>query len=345
MKNKIAFKIIPTIIILFFSGCVKDSSFSSKNNSEEYDVLPLEKLLLEQEKTEQTEEKTPKKFTKSKDKALLKKLEQSQLDFKVQNLTQKTIYIACFSYQKRYPFTRWTWHKSPIYKIEKNTTITINISIIPDKQDRENVYGYLAVFNSEKEAQNSIYELLNDEQKITLDKIYKLKDQKVVINIEKYGFKGEVLDYDFVPIEKEEVRHKELDFIVENQTGKIIFVTCFIYQIKDDMPVWRYDKTPIKKLNPGQKAIIDVDSIAKNYDRVYVRGSLVVFDEDEEDKIKDATYELLDPKNKINLNRIILLKNKKIVIDVQKYGILGDIIDFEIKPINRINFKNSLKLK
>lgn len=348
-----------TSLLLFNSGCVRQSSFSKTTKDEKAATLkPFEKMLLEQEKEieqaaeekikippkpivktpepeEELKEEKPKKLTK-KEQAEIRKVKATELDFQVQNTTGKTIYATCFAYIKKRPFTRWRWDKTKVYKIEPKQIVTIDVDTIMDKQDRENVYGYLAVFNNRKKAKDAIYELLDDKFKIDLDLLYKLKDHKVIVGVETYGFKGEILDYDFVPIKEDGVRYPELDFVVENQTGKPVYVTCFAYQIKEDQPVWKYNKTKVKKIKPYGMAIMDVDTIIKPYDRVYMRGYLGVFKNKQQ--AKDATFELLNPRNKVRIGRLAALKNKKVILEVEQYGIKGESIDFSVHPITKIDF-------
>ncbi|MBD3231765.1 hypothetical protein GF322_03830 [Candidatus Dependentiae bacterium] len=362
MKMKIYMFIFISLIFLFPS-CVKKSSISKYQKEQSFTLKPFEKTLLEKEKTleeldEQREkidekiiqpEKKPlKPSTQIKESTLepktkiTAKYNQGELDFYVQNMTGKTIYVVCFSYIQKQHFNRWRWDKSKIYKLKNNQIKKIDVDYIKDEKYRKNVYGYLAIFDNEEEASSAIYELLKDKNKIPLDQLHKLKNQKVLIEIEKYGFKGEQLQHDIVPFNDSEIKFPELDFVVENQTGKTILVTCFVYQRKDDAHIWRYDKTPIIKLHPNDYGLIDIDEIKEKYVRVYMQGFLAIFDENELEKAKNATFELLPAENKVPIGRIVALKNKKIVLEVEKYGIIGPQIDFTIKSLQRIDFKKAL---
>ncbi len=175
-----------------------------------------------------------KKEKRKKEKALRKKKhpEQEQksntaLDFCVENKTGKTIYIVCFSYMKKNQFRRWHWNKSNTYMLDDNKTTTIAIPHINDEQDKANIFGYLAIFDNQKDAEESIFELLHDKNKIELDLLIHLNRKKVVLEVEKYGIVGDFFDYDFV-FKKQEANHKipELDFVVENQTGKTTHIAC-----------------------------------------------------------------------------------------------------------------------
>lgn len=284
-----------------------------------------------------------------------------ELDFLVENKTGKTIYVTSFVYLKRHRFSRWRWHKSPVYKIEDKTLITIDIPSIEDDLDRDNTFGYLAVFNTFEEADDAIYELLPDKNKIDLDILVHLSGKKVTIEIEKYG-KETFYEYDFTPTKPDEQKHiPELDFAVENKTGKTIHVVGFTFQkrakgtwlaqktkevwsseddTRDDMSTWRFDKLPLITLKPGEKGIMDVDTIIEKRDRNEVQGYLAIYDEDELEEAQNAIYELLPEEKKITLGKLSAgVAQKKVVITIDQYGTLGDIIDFKIQKPTRIDFK------
>lgn len=277
------------------------------------------------------------------------------LSFEVENKTGKLVYITCFSYIKKRDFGTWRWDKSPVIKLDVGQTDQVKIDFISDDYSRKNVFGYLGVFTNEKAAQDAIYELMPDRNKLDLDQLMYLHDKKVTLEIERYGFKGEYFEFDFSEKETHDEALKrqntpELDFVVENKTGKTILATCFTYQKKakgtwfaavddkDDMEVWRFDKTPLVTIPPNERGIIDVDTITENRDRTYVRGYLAVFDEDERKLAEESTYELLGSHRKLNLGLLSMLKNKKVVVDIEQYGIAEDFIDFVIKPLGHIDF-------
>ncbi len=330
-KNFLLFLLI--ILNLFvYTGCVKKSTISKDKKEKRLKFKPYEQILLEEEKEIKKIDKEIKQIQK-------KEIEESSIDFNVQNVTGKTLYVKCFSYIKKRDFGRWRWHQSDVYKIKNNATVTIDVDTIHEKRDIENVYGCLAVFNDKSKAEKSTYELLPDKNKLELDRLFKLKNQKVIIEIEEYGFKGEALDHNIVPTDYFKKKHPELDFIVQNKTGKTIYVACFAYELKDNISVWKYDKTTVKKIKPNKHVIIDVDTILEDYNRVYVRGALGIFPDEE--MAKRATYELL--RYKIDLGRLAALKHKKIVIEATKYGAHGEIIDFSKQETKRIDFSKKNK--
>jgi hypothetical protein len=300
------------------------------------------------------------KITPTKKKPGIKKRESSiydadnpaELDFDVENQTGKTLFVTCFTYQRRRSFDRWHWVKSPVYEIMPHQTVTIDVDSIPDTSDRNAVFGYLAVLESHQEAQDAVIELLEDQKKLDLDQLIKLKGKKVALTVEKYGFKNDLLEFDFVEKDKKEPSDiTELDFGVENKTGNPIFVTCFAYQkkakgswlgateAKDDMSTWRFEKSQVIRLEPNQIGTIDVGTIVTMRDRNYVRGYLGVFSQDQEELAQKSTYELLPNGNKLNLGELNRLASKKIVIEVENYGIIQDYFDYVIKPAKTIDFK------
>lgn len=289
-------------------------------------------------------------------------LKDSELDFEVENQTGKTIYVVCFSYINKRQFSRWRWDKSSIYKIEDNKSVIIDLDTIPDEENRNKTFGYLGIFDNKKEADNSTIELLDDNKKIDLDIIAQLHGKKITIEIEKYGIAGEFYDFDFQDIDKkkEDKKQPELDFHVENKTGKTILVTCFVYEKKakgnwlakktkeawtadedtrDDMTVWRFDKTPIIKLKQNETGLIDVDTIIEPRDRIYVRGYLAIFDEDEQELAEKSIYELMQSRHRLEIGKLIELKHKKISIYTEKYGASGNFIDYVVKPTQKPDIK------
>jgi hypothetical protein len=314
-------KIITILIslIFFLPACVKDSQLN-KNNS-------TKKTVAENQTNSPATKHGKQKQTLTKK---IKTLPKQELDFKVKNVTGKTIYAACFSYIPRNYSGHWRWDKSEIYEIKNNQSQFIDIDTIKDPIDRKNVYGSLAVFYNLKDAQDSIYELLSEKNRLDLDKLYKLKKQTVNVGVEKYGFKKEQLDVEITD-SKYDIKTSELDFSVENKTGKNLWVCCFVYQKQEGEDVWRFDKTELILIKNNESAIIDVDTIKDDYNRVFSSGFLGVFEEKDKKEAEDSTYELLLPENKIALGKLTKLKNKKIVLNIEKYGIKNDFIDVSTK--------------
>ncbi len=256
-----------------------------------------------------------------------------ELDVDVENRTGTRVFVVCFTYQRTYHTSRWHWDKSKVYELEDGQRATIDVETIPDLIDKDNVYAYLALFSSRNAAEKAIYELLDSKFKIDLDLLSKLKGKRVVLGVERYGFKGEVLDFDLVEKLGLQAGIPELDFVVQNNLGSPVHVACFVYQRKEDSPVWRYDKTPVIHLEPGEVSLIDIDTIAERYDREFMRGVLAVFPDDQAKNAHEVTYELLEPENKIKLGKLIDLSGRKLSLEIEKYGILGDIVDYTVKPI------------
>jgi hypothetical protein len=105
------------------------------------------------------------------------------------------------------------------------------------------------------------------------------------------------------------------------------------------MTVWRFDKTPVIKIKPNQTELIDVDTIIEPRDRIYIRGYLAIFDEDEKDMADKSIYELTSQQQKLDVGKLIDLKNKKISIYTQRYGIAGNLVDYVIKPTQKPDIK------
>lgn len=277
----------------------------------------------------------------------------NELDFDVENHAGRTLFVTCFSYQIRRQLERWRWIKSPVYEVAPYQIVTIDVDTIAEKLDRSFVFGYLGVFTKKAEAEDATFELLCDKQKLDLDLLTNLKGKKVSLMIERYGMKGEKLDYDFIHKDKPRQAHNKnnLIFSVENGTGKTIFAACFVYEKrakgswigateeKDDMTPWHYEKMNVLRLEPNQIGDIDIGSISTMRDKSYIRGELAIFDETQEQLAYSSTYELLPPGCKVSLGTLKRIANKKIVLDVENYGIMQDYLNYTVKPVNRIDFK------
>jgi hypothetical protein len=275
-----------------------------------------------------------------------KDAEPYQLSISVKNTTQTTLYATCFSYLKKEAVPRWRWYKTKVQELLPGREIMIPIETFPSKARFDEAYGILGVFHSWHEADRAIYELTPDENKIDLDRLSKLEGKTILLGAERYGIVGDIFDYSFIPQEVEAQSDvPELDFSVENQTGKPIFVTAFIYQKKEDMPIWRYDKSPIARIEHGESALIDVDTITNPYDRKYTRGHLAVFGANEEEAAKNATFQLLKPNQLLSVGLLSALRERKVILKRQKYGIMGDVIDFTIKNPRKIKFSKRENIK
>jgi len=305
--------------LVAIQGCGKEQSFNKNSSPPEYNTIPAAPVT------------TPLRPTPSiaAESSIPAPIAENELDFEVKNMTGRRVYVVCFSYIRKQQFVRWHWSKSPIYQLDHGEKITVDVDTIADEPDRKHVFGYLGLFDSYQEADDAIYELLDEEKTVDLDLLYKLKNQTVVLNVEKYGFKGELLNYDFVKKDGMLVEVPELDFVVENQSGRTLYITCFVYQQKPRHIPWRFDKTPVIKLEPGEEGIIDVDPILHRYDRKYTRGHLGVFDTFVD--AEHATYEMLAPEHKVGLGPLDKYAHKKIILHIEQYGVKGDLVDYAIK--------------
>ena len=276
--------------------------------------------------------------------------------FDLHNVSGVSLYTTCFAYIKPRHFNRWRWRKTEVKEVKPGATIPISMRVLDDHKDKFHIFGALGVFSNRIEAEESTYELLRDENKLDLDLLSEIENKTIVVGIERYGFREPFYDYDFV--DKQAKQHgatTELDFFVQNQTGRTSFITGFIYSKKakgrwiaaedekDDMSVWRFYKTKVLRLEQGQTGYIDIDSIIPKRDRSFVRGYLGVFDEDHENDAHSKTFELLSDAEKINLGLLTRRQGRTIILEVERYGIANDVIDFTVKPIRWIDFKKIVR--
>ncbi len=246
-----------------------------------------------------------------------------ELDFEIKNDTDQTVFATCFYYTKKATAYRWRWYKSPVQELEPGERAIVDIDTIPTKRDRNAVYGYLAVFDNEVDAQTAVYELLEDTKRIDLDKLIGLRDKMVIIQQRRYGFKGETLDYS-IP-KRSDVGHgtPELDYVLSNQTGKDLWITTYIYQKRGHKPQWKFVNLAPVLVKNGQEALIDVDTIAARYDRRNVRAYIGIFDEDELGRAEESTYETLSPRRRLKIGKLYQLRDnkQKVVLKRRQYGL------------------------
>jgi hypothetical protein len=251
---------------------------------------------------------------------------------------------------RRRALSHWGWRKSPIYKLNANQSVVIDIGIIEDSYDRKHTFGVLGVFDAHQEAEDSTYELLPDDNKLDLDLLEALHGKKVTIEVEKYGFKKPFYDFDFLKAKGKQPQLALLDYFVKNETGKPIYVCGFTYMKKakgtwvaaiadkDDMAVWRYDKSQVLKLDPDQTGAITIDTNDAQRDREYMIAFLGIFNEHEQKMAEESTYELLAPENKVHLGPLVSVAGKTIALEIEQYGLGDDIVDYMVKPAHQIDF-------
>lgn len=268
--------------------------------------------------------------------------EQDQLTVRCSNKSNKSLILCCFYYTKLRQNAYWRWMKSPLYFLENNDECTIPIIAMDDLLVKQEIIGYLGIFHSKEEAEAATFECLREEQKIDLDYLLELRNTSIEIIINQYGFKKEQIDYRRKADKQEYVVQPELDFMIENRTGKPLLACCFVYQKnsdQDNLMPWKYHKTKIQKIMPNESMLVDIDTIKELYDWIYMRGFLALFEADQMTAAEEATYELLKPEQKINLGRLADVLGKKILITVEKYGSAKKIFEFQQVAATRIDFK------
>lgn len=308
----------------------KQAREARRAKSKKFEDMSKDELVQHLKALENKPKKVDKSNTVGDDKTQI-----SPLSFPVKNDTGQVLYVTCFSYLQRHPYSAWRWDKSPICKIAPGEQCLMEIDPVHSKDVEKSIYGYLAIFDTLDDAKQSTYQLLDDTRKLDLDLIQKIGDKTVVLEVERYGVQEQVFDYRLSNDQIQELGFQpELDFFVENKTGKTVHVTCFVYEQQQDSvdsAVWKYSKTPIQTLEAGEIGVIDVASIRDKYESRYMRGALGVFDASEEQAAHNATFQLIPEKKKVKLDRLSALRGKKIVLTIEKYGSSGNFIDYVIK--------------
>lgn len=264
------------------------------------------------------------------------------LSFRVKNLTPKLIFVTCFYWMKNKPEGPWRWDKTKIYSLNPNEMKFVVLDEIEDERDRKDVYGYLAVFANEEDANKAVIERTEEDKLLALNKVYDLKNKIVSIEIKKYGLIGESLSYQSVATNSGHQESKILNLIVENQSGKDLLICLFVYEQPEktfSFDTWRYDKTEVQLFRAGEVKRINLPPVFDEYRYSYIRGVLGVFDLKDKVIAENTTFELAPAENKLALGVLSVLKGKKIVVGVEKYGIFNNFIDYTIKPAAFLNKK------
>ncbi len=276
----------------------------------------------------------------------------------LENTSGKTLYTCCFTYAKKTKNALWRWQKSGVFMIEDDATATIPITVFNDIDDIEHTFGTLGIFNTQEEANAATYELLPDKQKLDLDLLYKLANKKITLCIEAYGIKRSFYDYSVTDSTKPSAPAESSFFNVHNNTKKPIRVCFFSYEHRNEITVdeessadinrgmWRYYKSDViliasgatQKINlPSQRDNLDNDDSAAAF--LGRPGYLGIFDENEQTEAESCTFELLPENKKLPLGGIAGLHEKTIELTLEQYGVKNNIIDFVVKPTQRINLK------
>lgn len=272
------------------------------------------------------------------------------LSFRVLNKTNKHVFVKCFYWMRNKSEGPFRWDNTDVYELKPSETKLIMIDDIPEERDRKNCIGFLGVFDNATTAKNS-HKLLCDESKlIDLDSLYILKDKLVTLVIKKYGIAGEQVEYttssrDFI---KNNPSHDRFNLLVENQTGQDALITCFIYEQpegRSEFELWRYDKTPIQRIKNKEVIRIALPEVNDNYRWSYMRAILGVFWQKDKKIAQASTLELLDPEEKIKLGLLSGWKDKKVVLTVENYGVLGDFIDYVVKPLEFYDRRKNIRTK
>jgi hypothetical protein len=245
-----------------------------------------------------------------------------QIVFEIKNGLRKKAFFVPFAYVRRFIGQSWRWVKGQVFELDENQVCSVNLGAVPTDEDALSVFGNLCVFDSYEEALNATVELTSHEHKIELDVLANLIGKKIAVQSRTYGIMGEQLFYSVIdPHEKPALT--PLDFMVANNTAEPILVTSFLYgrdQTIEFFAPWRFSKSSVYEIQPGQRQLIAVEKYDNEYDRINVKGFLGVFEKKDVKEAVNSVYELLSPKQKISLGKVSNLAGKQVVVNREAYG-------------------------
>ena len=249
--------------------------------------------------------------------------------FELKNDLGRKVFAVPFAYVKRFLTDSWHWVNLEMLELEQGQSGFVDAGVFSSASDAETVFGSLRLCSSAQEAARATYELSEDYQRVDVGLLSELHKKTITLHASKYGVGGERISYEVSPSQwKKEL--PPLDFVVRNTHKEPVFVTAFFYgkeQDCDPLWSWRFTKSPVYALKPGESATVKVDIIKDPYDWKNIKGFLGVFNQNESLKAENATYELLIPSEKIALGPLSKIVGKEVALTSRLYG-LDTIFDF-----------------
>ena len=249
--------------------------------------------------------------------------------FDLKNDLGRKVFLVPFAYVKRFLNDTWHWVNLDILELEQGQSGVVDVGTFNSVSDAESVFGSLRLCTSAEEAASATYELSEDYQRVDVGLLSELHKKTITLHASKYGVGGERISYEVSPSKWKKVL-PPLDFVVRNTHKEPVFVTAFFYgkeQDCDPLWSWRFTKSPVYALKPGESATVKVDIIKDPYDWKNIKGFLGVFNQNESLKAENATYELLVPSEKIALGPLSKIVGKEGALTSRLYG-LDTIFDF-----------------
>lgn len=254
--------------------------------------------------------------------------------FSVTNQLGRKAFVVPFAYVKRFMTDNWHWYKASVLELEVGQTGNIDFGSVPSEDDLSTVFGCVSICSTKEAADAATYQMTLDSHRIDFDLIAPLIGKGVVLHASKYGVEGVRLSYEVVPSRWKKVL-PSLDFSVLNTCKHPIFISAFFYGKEQDCDVfwpWRFTKSPVYQLKPGESTVVHVETIKNPYDWDQAKGYLGIFKENEQKKAELATYELLTAREKIALGPLAQLREKQVVISGRQYG-TDTVFDITTQPV------------
>jgi|GEM_PF-3431015 len=246
----------------------------------------------------------------------------SMIQFAVKNELGRKVVVAPFAYVKRFMTDTWHWVNLTALELEQGQQGLVDVGALASQDDAETVFGALRLCATREEAATATYELTADHQRVDVGLFSELNKKTVVLRASQYGIEGERISYEVSP-SKWTKTLPPLDFAVFNTHSEPVFVAAFFYgkeQDSDPFRAWRFTKSPVYELKPGESTVVKVETIKDPYDWKNVKGYLSVFKPNEKLKAQNATYELLLPSEKIALGPLSQLAGKQVALISRLYG-------------------------
>ena len=265
------------------------------------------------------------------------------MQFSVTNQLGRKAFVVPFAYVKRFLTDNWHWYKATVLELEVGQSGAVDFGSVPSEDDLSTVFGCVSICSTKEAADAATYQMALDSQRIDFDLIAPLINKGVVLHASKYGVEGVRLSYEVVPSRWNKVL-PPLDFSVLNTCKHPVFIAAFFYGKEQDCDAfwpWRFSKSPVYQLKPGESTVVHVETIKDPYDWNQAKGYLGIFKENEQKKAEIATYELLTAHEKITLGPLAQLREKQVVIAGRQYG-TDTVFDITTQPVRSQELGNTM---
>jgi hypothetical protein len=240
-------------------------------------------------------------------------ISKKDLHITVENKADKPIYASIFYYAKKAIGYRWNWYKTPPQHLHPGESYTFELTNFLSKRELRSVYGYIGISHTQQEADDLVFELIEDSHAIDIGILSKLHSEVIEIISHDEGVSG--ASWTWKPRDStKETLESTYQFSLDNQTGEDLWIAPFIYDKSAVQQQWKFRKTPLIEAKKDTKQTIFIPAHAHRINRHFVQGFLGVFKHNDLERAKASTYPSLQPHEKLTVGYLYKLRNRTIIL-------------------------------